>query len=44
MLPAVDFAGADPGIKFNNFSPRLGLTYDLTGDGKTVVHGNYAMY
>jgi len=44
VLPAVTFGGADPGIKFNNFSPRLGLTYNLTGDGKTVVHGNYATY
>ena len=23
------FAGADPGVAFNNFSPRLGFTYDL---------------
>ena len=44
VLPAVTFAGADPGIKFNNVSPRLGFTYNLAGDGKTVVHGNYAMY
>ena len=44
ILPAVTFAGADPGVKFNNFSPRLGVTYDLSGQGKTVVHGNYAIY
>jgi len=44
VLPAVSFAGADPGIKFNNFSPRLGFTYNVQGDGKTVVHGNYATY
>jgi hypothetical protein len=44
VLPAVTFAGADPGIKFNNISPRLGFTYDVSGSGKTVVHGNYAMY
>jgi Carboxypeptidase regulatory-like domain/TonB-dependent Receptor Plug Domain len=44
VLPAVTFAGADPGIKFNNLSPRLGFSYNVTGDGKTVVHGNYAMY
>ena len=24
---------------FNNFSPRLGLTYDLTGNGKTIAQG-----
>ncbi len=43
-LPAVSFPGVDPGIVFNNFSPRLGLTYDLRGTGKTMAHGNYAMY
>ena len=44
ILPAVTFAGADPGIVFHNFSPRLGFTYDLTGDSKTIVRANYAMY
>ena len=31
-------------MAFNNFSPRLGLTYDLTGNGKTVARANYARY
>ena len=44
ILPAVTFAGVDPGIVFHNFSPRLGLTYDLTGDSKTIARANYAMY
>jgi hypothetical protein len=44
ILPALTFAGADPGVKFNNFSPRLGFTYDLTGTGKTLAKVNYAMY
>ena len=43
-LPAASFAGADPGIVFNNFSPRLGLTYDLLGNGKTLARANYARY
>src|SRR5581483_5453571 len=38
------FPGVDPKIIFNNFSPRVGFTYDLKGDGKTVVRANYAMY
>ena len=37
ILPAVTFAGTDPGVKFNNFSPRLGLTYDLTGRQDMIV-------
>src|SRR5581483_6081270 len=44
LLPAVTFPGVDPKIIFNNFSPRVGFTYDLKGDGKTVVRANYAMY
>ncbi len=29
---------------WNQFAPRLGVTYDLTGDGKTVLKGNYGFY
>ena len=36
--------GADPGVAFHNVSPRLGLTYDLSGSGKTLVKANYAIY
>jgi hypothetical protein len=44
MLPALSFDGVDPGIKYNNFSPRLGMTYNITGDGKTIARVNYASY
>jgi hypothetical protein len=43
-LPAVDFPGADPGVAFNNFSPRLGFTYDLKGDQRSILKTNYAIY
>ena len=43
-MPGISFPGADPGVKFNNFSPRLGLTYDVTGNGKTLARANYARY
>ena len=43
-LPGIDFPGADPGVAFNNFSPRLGITYDLSGNGKTIARANYARY
>jgi hypothetical protein len=44
LLPAVSFPGADPQVIFHNVSPRLGVTYDLSGNGKTLIKANYAMY
>ena len=44
FLPAINFPGADPNVAFNNFSPRVGATYDLSADGKTLVRANYARY
>jgi hypothetical protein len=29
---------------WNVAAPRIGLTFDLTGDGKTVLKGNYGLY
>lgn len=40
----ISFDGSDPGVDFNTISPRLGATYNLTADGKTIVRGNYARY
>jgi hypothetical protein len=44
LLPAVSFSGADPKVIFNDFSPRLGVTYDVSGNGKTIARANYATY
>jgi hypothetical protein len=43
-LPGIDFEGADPGVAFNDWSPRVGFTYDLTGNGRTIAKANYARY
>ena len=43
-LPGLAFAGADPGVAFKDLSPRLGFTYDVTNDGRTLVKANYARY
>ena len=43
-MPAIDFQGIDAGVVWTDFSPRLGATYDLKGDGKTVLSTLYATY
>ncbi len=37
-------AGTDNIFDFKTFSPRLGVTYQLTKDGKTVIRANYGRY
>ncbi len=43
FMPAVDFPGTPP-ITWNNLSPRLGFTYDLTGDGRNIIRTSYSRY
>ncbi len=31
-------------VTWNNVAPRLGLTYDLSGSGKTILKGHYGRY
>jgi hypothetical protein len=40
----VSFPAVDNVITWNLPAPRVGFTYDLTGDGRTVWKGNYATY
>ena len=44
QFPARSFGGNDPGWGWNSFSPRFGLTYDLTGDGRAILRVNAARY
>lgn len=44
LLPAVSFPGADAGVVWTDLSPRVGATYDLSGDGKTIVSSSFATY
>ncbi len=39
-----DRASTDNVFDFKTFSPRIGLTYQLTGDGKTVLRASYGRY
>ena len=40
----VSFPAVDNLITWNLTAPRVGLTYDLSGNGKTVLKANYASY
>jgi hypothetical protein len=42
-VPADTFARVDQ-YTWNLFAPRVGVIYDLTGDGRTVVKANYGFY
>lgn len=44
IMPAIEFPGADSGVVWNDISPRLGLNYDLTGRGRTILRTSYSMY
>jgi len=42
-----DFQGGKGGVlenDDNNFAPRLGFTYDFSGDGKRLLHGGWGLY
>ena len=41
---AVTFAAVDDLVSWNLVSPRFGVTYDLAGNGRTVVKFNYGQY
>ncbi|MCC7124013.1 MAG: carboxypeptidase regulatory-like domain-containing protein [Acidobacteria bacterium] len=43
VVPAATFAETSY-VTWNSFAPRLGLTYDLRGDGRTVFKGNYGYF
>jgi hypothetical protein len=44
LMPAISFQGADAGVVWKDFSPRVGFTYDLTGDGRNIVSSSFATY
>ncbi|HEY7501957.1 MAG TPA: TonB-dependent receptor, partial [Vicinamibacterales bacterium] len=44
IMPAINFPGISSGVVWNDISPRLGMTYDLFGTGKSVARASYSMY
>ncbi len=43
LLPAITFPGVT-GLKWSNVSPRLGLTYSLGSDRRTLLRASYNRY
>jgi hypothetical protein len=41
---AFDYAEVSEVIAFNHIVPRMGATYDVTGDGKTVLKANWGRF
>jgi hypothetical protein len=45
FVPApISFPAVSEVVVFNHLAPRLGATYDLAGDGKTVVKANWGRF
>jgi hypothetical protein len=44
LLPQQCQAAQSVAQSFNNFSPRVSATYDLTGHGTTAIHGSFNYY
>ena len=43
-IPALNFAGDPNNLKWNSVSPRIGLTYTLGADKKTLLRAGYNRY
>ncbi len=44
LLPELSFPAIDPDLCFKTLSPRIGFTFALTKDRKTILRGNLARY
>ena len=44
FFPALDASAVTAGAVWTTVAPRLGVTYDLTGDARNVIKGSYAVY
>lgn len=44
LLPAVEFAGDDKALEWTGLSPRIGATWALGAEKKTVLRGSYNRY
>lgn len=44
LLPGIDIPEQNPDYNWSYITPRLGLTYDLMGNGKTILKASFGQY
>ncbi len=44
LLPALNYGGADAPFDWNTFSPRVGVTYALGAERKTLLRASYSRF
>jgi hypothetical protein len=44
LLPAAEYPGGDPGFAWEDVTPRLGLTYALGAQKKTLLRASFSRY
>jgi hypothetical protein len=44
LLPAANYAGQDAGFTWKTFAPRLGMTYSLGAEKKTLLRASYSRF
>ncbi|MCG8455037.1 MAG: hypothetical protein MI919_02070, partial [Holophagales bacterium] len=44
LLPGLDFGGNDPDFELTNLVPRLGLTYALGEESRTLLRASYSQF
>jgi hypothetical protein len=44
LVPGIDFAGYDSPFTWNNFSPRVGVSYALDDQQKTLLRASFTRY
>ncbi len=44
LLPALDYGGADAPFTWDTFSPRVGVTYALGAERKTLLRASYSRF
>ncbi len=42
VVPGIDFAGYDPPFYWNNFTPRVGITYALDENRKSIIRASFS--